>query len=286
MNYGPSVEVRPGIETLDIRDWEPSVVVDHQRQYDQSRTGPLAEGGAYSFAHLPLQLLGDEAEEATLRDAVTAHKATHGTQQNQYIYDSLLSPEAATATVFMTRKARYAPKLTAADGNYMSMIAMLSHPLSHGSTHIRSASATEPPLVDPRYLHDDLDTEILARHVLQIEKLLEVPAFRAVVVPQGRRFPRDFDKPPKSIAEVKEAIRKYAATNYHPCGSCAMMTREANGVVDGSLRVYGTQNLRICDASIFPIIPRGNILTTVYAVAEKAVDIFLLDWSGTYPSGS
>lgn len=278
--------MRAEVETLDTRDWDPSVVADHQRQYDQHRTGPLAEGAAYSFAHLPLQLLSDQTEDATLRDAVAAHKATHGTEQNQYIYDTLLSPDAASATVFMTRKARYAPKLTAADGKYVSMIAMLSHPLSRGSTHIRSSSATEPPLVDPRYLYDELDAEILARHVLQIEKLLELPALKAVVVPEGRRFPREFDSRPKTTEEVKEAIRKYAATNYHPCGSCAMMGQEANGVVDGSLKVYGTQNLRICDASIFPIIPRGNILTTVYAVAEKAVDIFLREWSGKYASAN
>lgn len=39
------------------------------------------------------------------------------------------------------------------------------------------------------------------------------------------------------------------------------------------LIVYGTNNLRVVDASIFPLIPRGNILSSVYAVAEKAADV-------------
>ena len=43
------------------------------------------------------------------------------------------------------------------------------------------------------------------------------------------------------------------------------------------LVVYGTRNLRVCDASVLPIIPRGNILSTVYAVAEKAADIIKED---------
>lgn len=275
--------MRPEIETLDIRDHDPAVVVDQQRQYDQNRTGILADGAAYSFAYWPLQLFNDEADDVTLREAVAAHKATHTwTKQNQYIYDSLLSPKAASATVFMTRKARYAPKLTAADGNYMSVIAMLSHPLSRGSTHIHSSSPTDPPSIDPRYLHDSLDAEILARHVLQLEKLLQLRAMKSVVLSDGRRYPHPFSKPLRSVEEAQEAIRKHAATNYHPCGSCAMLALEDNGVVDGSLRVYGIQNLRICDASIFPIIPRGNILTTVYAVAEKAADIFLHEWSGQH----
>jgi choline dehydrogenase-like flavoprotein len=45
--------------------------------------------------------------------------------------------------------------------------------------------------------------------------------------------------------------------------------------VDAQLRVYGTANVRVCDASVLPIIPRGNILTAVYAFAEKAVEILV-----------
>ena len=48
-------------------------------------------------------------------------------------------------------------------------------------------------------------------------------------------------------------------------------------VVDERLRVYGTTNLRIVDSSVMPLISRGNIQTTAYAVAEKAVDIIKED---------
>lgn len=52
-----------------------------------------------------------------------------------------------------------------------------------------------------------------------------------------------------------------------------MLPREKGGVVDPKLIVYRTENIRIVDANIFPLIPRGNILSSVYAVAEKAADI-------------
>jgi len=48
-------------------------------------------------------------------------------------------------------------------------------------------------------------------------------------------------------------------------------------VVDERLRVYGTTNLRIVDSSVMPLIFRGNIQTTVYAVADRAVDIMKED---------
>lgn len=41
------------------------------------------------------------------------------------------------------------------------------------------------------------------------------------------------------------------------------------GVVDGELKVYGTSNLRICDASVFPISLGTHLQSTIYAIAEK-----------------
>ena len=69
-----------------------------------------------------------------------------------------------------------------------------------------------------------------------------------------------------------ENFVKNEAWGHHACGSCAMKPRDQNGVVDSKFRVYGTKNLRIVDASIFPKIPGYFILTSIYIVAEKAVD--------------
>lgn len=39
----------------------------------------------------------------------------------------------------------------------------------------------------------------------------------------------------------------------HPLGTAAMMARELGGVVNSRLRVYGTSNVRVCDASVVPL---------------------------------
>jgi choline dehydrogenase-like flavoprotein len=40
----------------------------------------------------------------------------------------------------------------------------------------------------------------------------------------------------------------------HPVGTAVLAPRELNGVVDSNLLVYGTQNVRVIDASIFPYV--------------------------------
>ena len=48
-----------------------------------------------------------------------------------------------------------------------------------------------------------------------------------------------------------------------------MAPRANGGVVDASLKVYGTTNLRVVDASIMPMIIGANLQETVYAIGEK-----------------
>jgi choline dehydrogenase len=47
--------------------------------------------------------------------------------------------------------------------------------------------------------------------------------------------------------------------------------------VDTRFRVYGTQGLRIVDASVFPRIPGFFIVTPIYVLSEKASDVILAD---------
>lgn len=164
-----------------------------------------------------------------------------------------------------------------ADGFYASMVAVLNHPFSRGSTHIQSSSPVDAPLVDPRAMSHPLDIEMHARHVLVLEKLRDTEPLGSLFKENGRRL-HNGGKRVETLEEAKEAIRERYTPHYHLCGTVAMMPREMGGVVDSELRVYGVRGLRIVDASIFPLIPRGNIQTSVYAVAEKAADMLAESW--------
>lgn len=283
LNCGLACEVQDGIPTLDDAVRNPELKKAAVLEYEQSRTGRMTEGAAYSFAFTALQMLETPSETKTLIDKVKQYvdEESNPSLQAQYsvIQEAVESPREATATTFMLPFQRHRdgdamPKDTppVVDGNYVTLVAMLAHPFSRGSCHITSDPSHHPE-IKFNYLSHPLDTEILARHLLLIERLFQKPTFTALKKPNGRRLPRSFPYPVESLEDAKRILPINSATNYHPSSTCSMMKEELGGVVDARLRVYGTKNVRVCDASVLPIIPRGNILTAVYAFAEKAVEI-------------
>ncbi|KAK7960564.1 aryl-alcohol dehydrogenase [Apiospora saccharicola] len=155
--------------------------------------------------------------------------------------------------------------------NYATVLTCLNHPASRGSVHIVSPDIRDKPTVDPRYMSHPLDLEVMARHVQFVEKIVAAEPLRSSLKPQGARIPPDLVA--GSVENAKEIVRRRLISIMHPTGSCAMLPREKGGVVDHELRVYGTRNVRVVDASVFPLQPLGNTQSVVYAVAERAANM-------------
>jgi choline dehydrogenase len=51
------------------------------------------------------------------------------------------------------------------------------------------------------------------------------------------------------------------------------MGKDADAVVDAQLRVNGLEGLRVVDASVMPVVPRGNTNAPTIAIAERAADL-------------
>jgi choline dehydrogenase len=73
-------------------------------------------------------------------------------------------------------------------------------------------------------------------------------------------------------AALEEFIRD-AATTYHHQTCTAKMGRDAMSVVDGHLKVYGIDNLRIADGSIMPRVTTGNTMAPCVIIGEGAAEI-------------
>ncbi|KAI5241543.1 alcohol oxidase [Aureobasidium subglaciale] len=245
---------------------------EERREYEDNRSGSLAENGAYSFSYTPLaRFLNPEGNEQ-LKSLLDRHLHDDHSQsnfvrkRNIFIRKAIESADETSAVSFLSRR----PASEVNDGNFITLNSMLSHPFSAGSVHIISAEPQTKPKVDFDYYSHPLDTEIHAQHIKVLEKLAKTEPLASCIKPGGRRLPQGY--PTDTIDNAKELARAYATTNYHPCGTCSL-----GPVVDNRLNVKGVRNLRIVDASIMPIIPRGNILATVYADAERAANIISED---------
>lgn len=80
-----------------------------------------------------------------------------------------------------------------------------------------------------------------------------------------------------SRGKIREWVRRNS-WGHHACGTCKMgKTNDAMAVVDAKFQVIGTRGLRIVDASIFPRIPGYFIVSSIYAMSERASDEILAD---------
>jgi choline dehydrogenase len=140
---------------------------------------------------------------------------------------------------------------------------VLLHPRSRGEVRLRSADPAELPLVDPRYLGEEADAEILERGISLARELVAASAFDGI---RGRELA------PGADADLRSYLRQSATTAWHPVGTCAMGSG-SDAVVDEELRVYGVTGLRVADASIMPEITSGNTNAPTVAIAERAADL-------------
>lgn len=145
----------------------------------------------------------------------------------------------------------------------------LQYPLSRGTVHITSSDPAAHPRIDTGYLKNPVDAKIFAEGIKWLDKVSKQPVF-------ARSLADRVSPPPDaSIAtedERVEFVRSHMATQYHNIGTCAL-----GEVVDNELKVRGVNRLRIIDSSVFPAHLSGNIMATVYAVAEKGADLVKKD---------
>ncbi|KAI0751915.1 GMC oxidoreductase [Daedaleopsis nitida] len=146
--------------------------------------------------------------------------------------------------------------------------AALQHPFSQGRIYITSADPFTPPAVDPQYLSHEADTVILREGLKLARKIGATAPLSAALGDEvspgtGVQSDDDWDK----------WLAQNIGTEYHPSCSCAMLPREQGGVVGADLRVYGLGNVRVADASVFPIEFSAHLQAPVYGLAEQAAKI-------------
>ena len=142
-------------------------------------------------------------------------------------------------------------------------------PSSRGRVGLRSADPSDAPIIEPGYLSDERDLEVLTDAIGRIRGMLATSDFAASL--------KELAPGPsvRSRQELSEAIRAGLGNSYHQSGTCAMGGEGA--VTDPRLRVRGVEGLRIADASIIPALPNTALHGPVMMIGEKAADMIAGD---------
>ncbi|KAL7627358.1 hypothetical protein AAE478_001550 [Parahypoxylon ruwenzoriense] len=156
-------------------------------------------------------------------------------------------------------------------------------PLSRGTVFARSSSVFEnvPPIVDPRFCSHPVDCKLLLIALKFNDRLIQTEPMAALmpVPPPGFGI-----ADARNQTALDEVMRTRITSGLHPSGTTSMLPLELGGVVDPSLRVYGTRNLRVVDAGVIPLIPGAHIQAAIYAISEKAADIIKAERPDLLPS--
>ncbi len=147
-------------------------------------------------------------------------------------------------------------------------------PRSRGLISLASNNPYDDPLIDPNYLSDPNDMEVLLRGFKKARGVMNTSALAPY---RGEEL---YSAEAQTDDQIRALIRQRADAAYHPVGTCSMGDDE-QAVVDARLRVHGLQGIRVADASIMPTLPSTNTNAPAIMIGEKAADIIREDWRRT-----
>jgi choline dehydrogenase len=137
-------------------------------------------------------------------------------------------------------------------------------PSSRGTVTLRAPMADSKPRVLCNFLTTEEDRQSMIAGVRIALEIASQPALKAVEREALSVPASDSDR------DILDWVVQVSQTVYHPTSTCAI-----GAVVDSELRVYGTQGLRVVDASVMPTITRANTHAPTVMIAEKAADLIL-----------
>ena len=262
-------EPEDGIFTFDLFNNE-TFFLEALMEYKANHTGPLSDGfsssALLSYEQIPpvidkskvpkgIDMILSPAQAVTNPGLAHQYQLTrrkvldaHESSVQQIVVPNGVTPAlAADAAQWLTETL---------PGTYSTLFNVLEHPFSRGLVHINSSDPAIYPTVNPNYLGVTVDLEILTNAMLQLQTVARTEPLASLLKGKGTVYQPGFYE--LNEQNVRAHVKSTLNSEYHPCCTCSMLPRKRGGVVDERLKVHCTSNLRVVDASIFPMQVRAN----------------------------
>jgi choline dehydrogenase len=158
--------------------------------------------------------------------------------------------------------------------NYFTWVVLKAHTQNRGGkVTLRTTDPRDTPDINFHYFDEgtdasgqDLDSVI---NGVQFARTL-TDSFRDMVAAEEAPGPEV-----QSREDLGEFVKNEAWGHHASCTCKIGAKNDPMAVLDGDFQVYGTNNLRVVDASVFPVIQGFFIVSSVYMISEKASDVIL-----------
>ncbi|HJP77022.1 MAG TPA: GMC family oxidoreductase N-terminal domain-containing protein [Pseudonocardiaceae bacterium] len=144
----------------------------------------------------------------------------------------------------------------------MTVMAALLHPRSRGSLRLVSADPAVAPLIDPAYLAEPVDAEVLLEGAAMVRAVMASRGIAGEVT----------GSPDMNPDSIRDALPTRVEPMYHYACTCRMGIDE-RAVVDPQLRVRGVVGLRVADTSVMPAITGGNTNAPAMMIGERCAEL-------------
>jgi len=168
------------------------------------------------------------------------------------------------------------------DSNLIS-IYLVKPQSTPGTVKLSSNDPTAPLVIDAAFATNPSDIQSLVEGMKFVVNVYENSTTYSSIGAQlvDAAFPAACKALEYRSDAYYECVARAAGTGgYHFVGTCSMgkSSGDPSAVVDSQLRVLGTTNLRVADASVMPQVPNANTNVPSIMIGERAADLILRRW--------
>ena len=157
-------------------------------------------------------------------------------------------------------------EILAGSDNVFGVMLVDQQPDARGRLRVTTTDPSKGPAIDLNFLSTERDIERLSEAIRACWELVSHPE----IASKGDGFIVLNDRVIDNEDAVRRYVRQSLDSGYHPVGTARMgLASDEGAVVDQHLRVHGTENLYLADASVMPTIVNCNTNLTSIMIGER-----------------